>query len=213
MFGQTRWSPIEDMFNFQREADRLFNELWNESRTYPARPAQVANPNPFQVHTSEDNWRLEIPCPASIRRMCRLRSPAARFASTPSRTAAGTTANSGRPDHCRAAIPGSGPRERDASARPARADAAAEGQCQAAAHSDRRRRRVTEAVDHRVTGTRRTGRTSAGPCAALRGAKHQPSTRRSADARDRPLVDRRGARSARRLHQYERQREAARRVP
>ena len=63
MFGQTRWSPIEDMFNFQREADRLFNELWNESRTYPARPAQVANPNPFQVHTSEDNWRLEIPMP------------------------------------------------------------------------------------------------------------------------------------------------------
>jgi len=60
MFGQTRWSPFEDMFSFQREADRLFNQFWNEL------PARAARPNatyPFQVHTSEDSWRLEIPLP------------------------------------------------------------------------------------------------------------------------------------------------------
>ena len=188
MFGQTRWSPIEDMFNFQREADRLFNELWNESRTYPSRPAQTANPN---VHTSEDNWRLEIPMPGI--------DPAhvsIEVAGSSIRIHA--EQNGGRhdgeqryrPDHRRAAIPRSGPRERDASARPAGADAAAEGQCQAAAHSDRRRRRVTEAVDHRITGTRRTGRTSAGRCAALRRCETPTihTSVRNGDDRDTPTL-------------------------
>ena len=61
MFGQTRWSPFEDMFSFQREADRLFNQFWSE---LPARSARPAPPTyPFQVHTNEDSWRLEIPMP------------------------------------------------------------------------------------------------------------------------------------------------------
>jgi HSP20 family protein len=59
MFGQTRWSPFEDIFNFQREADRLFNQFWNE---LPARSGQSVT-HPFQVYTTEDSWRLEIPLP------------------------------------------------------------------------------------------------------------------------------------------------------
>lgn len=59
MFGQKRWSPLEDIFNFQREADRLFNQFWNE---LPARSARSVA-TPFQVYTTEDSWRLEIPLP------------------------------------------------------------------------------------------------------------------------------------------------------
>ena len=54
MFATTRFSPFEDIFNFQREADRLFNQLWDEL---------PAAGHPFQVHTTNENWRLEIPMP------------------------------------------------------------------------------------------------------------------------------------------------------
>jgi hypothetical protein len=27
MFGLTRWSPFEDVFNFQKEVDRVFNQF------------------------------------------------------------------------------------------------------------------------------------------------------------------------------------------
>jgi HSP20 family protein len=60
MFGQTRWNSFEDIFNFQRDADRLFNQLWNE---LPARSNRPAVSYPFQVHTSPDNWQIEIPMP------------------------------------------------------------------------------------------------------------------------------------------------------
>jgi HSP20 family protein len=60
MFGQSRWSPFEDIFNFHREADRLFNHFLNELPARSVRP--VVNPS-FQVHTTEDSWRLEIPMP------------------------------------------------------------------------------------------------------------------------------------------------------
>ena len=59
MFNQSRWSPFEDIFNFQREADRLFNQFWNE---LPARSVRSVT-NPFQVYTTEDSWRLAIPMP------------------------------------------------------------------------------------------------------------------------------------------------------
>ena len=36
MFGLTRWSPFEDMFNFQREVDRLFNQFWSDLPTRAA---------------------------------------------------------------------------------------------------------------------------------------------------------------------------------
>jgi HSP20 family protein len=60
MFGVTRWSPFQDIFNFQRDADRLFNELWSD---LPVQSARSAATYPFQVYTSEDNWRVEIPMP------------------------------------------------------------------------------------------------------------------------------------------------------
>jgi HSP20 family molecular chaperone IbpA len=60
MFGQTRSNPFEDIFNFQREAERLFDQFWADVPTRPVRP----NLNyPFQVHTAEDGWRVEIPMP------------------------------------------------------------------------------------------------------------------------------------------------------
>ena len=59
MFGQTRWNPFDDIFNFHREADRIFNQFWNDLPTRRANPAQV----PFQVHTNDDGWRLDIPMP------------------------------------------------------------------------------------------------------------------------------------------------------
>lgn len=60
MFSQTRWSPFEDIFNFQREADRFFNQFLSD---VPARSARSTAGYPFQVHTAEDSWRVEIPMP------------------------------------------------------------------------------------------------------------------------------------------------------
>lgn len=59
MFGMTRWSPFDDVFNFQREVDRLFNQFWSD---LPTRTA--ANPaTSFQVSTTEDGWRIDVPMP------------------------------------------------------------------------------------------------------------------------------------------------------
>jgi HSP20 family protein len=58
MFGETRFAV--DIFNFQREADRVFNQLWNE---LPSRSDRTTLSYPFQVHTSSDSWRLDIPMP------------------------------------------------------------------------------------------------------------------------------------------------------
>ena len=62
MFAPNRFSPFEDIFNFQREADRIFNQLWNE---LPARSARPAPPTEhrFRVDTTNENWRLKIPMP------------------------------------------------------------------------------------------------------------------------------------------------------
>lgn len=59
MFGLTRRSPFEDLFNFQREMDRLFNQFWSD---LPARTAG-APATAFQVHTSKDGWRIDVPLP------------------------------------------------------------------------------------------------------------------------------------------------------
>ncbi len=58
MFGQTRWNPINDIFNFHREADRMFNQFWNELPT-----RRIDAPAPFRVHTNDDGWRLDVPMP------------------------------------------------------------------------------------------------------------------------------------------------------
>ena len=59
MFGQTRWSPFEDVFNFQREVDRFFNQFWSD---LPTRTAATASPS-FQVNSTDDGWRIDVPMP------------------------------------------------------------------------------------------------------------------------------------------------------
>jgi len=59
MFGLTRWNPVEDVFSFQREVDRLFNQFWND---LPTRTEAGRSPS-FQVNTTEDGWRIDVPLP------------------------------------------------------------------------------------------------------------------------------------------------------
>jgi HSP20 family protein len=59
MFGLTRWNSFDDVFNFQREVDRLFNQFWSD---LPTRTAAGASPS-FQVNTTEDGWRIDVPMP------------------------------------------------------------------------------------------------------------------------------------------------------
>lgn len=59
MFGLTRWNRIDDMFNFQQEFDRLFNQFWSD---LPARTAERPAAS-FQVHTNNDGWRVDVPLP------------------------------------------------------------------------------------------------------------------------------------------------------
>jgi HSP20 family protein len=57
MFGLTRWNAIDDVFNFQREVDRLFNQFWSD---LPTRTAAGHSPS-FQVNGTDDGWRIDIP--------------------------------------------------------------------------------------------------------------------------------------------------------
>ena len=59
MFGLTRWNPFDEIFNVQRDVERMFDNFWNE---LPARTAGSSNGG-FQVKTSDDGWRIEIPIP------------------------------------------------------------------------------------------------------------------------------------------------------
>jgi HSP20 family protein len=59
MFGLTRWDPVDDVFGFQREVDRLFNRFWND---LPSRTAAGQSPS-FQVNTTDDGWRIDVPLP------------------------------------------------------------------------------------------------------------------------------------------------------
>ena len=59
MFGLTRLNPFEDVFNFQREVDRLFNQFWSD---LPTRTAAGASPS-FQVNATDDGWRIDVPMP------------------------------------------------------------------------------------------------------------------------------------------------------
>jgi HSP20 family protein len=58
MFGN-RWNQFDDVFNFQREVDRLFNQFWSD---LPTRTAVGSSPS-FHVNTTDDGWRLEVPMP------------------------------------------------------------------------------------------------------------------------------------------------------
>jgi HSP20 family protein len=59
MFGLTRWSPVDDVFNFQREVDRLFNQFWND---LPTRTAAGQSPS-FQVNSTDEAWHIDVPLP------------------------------------------------------------------------------------------------------------------------------------------------------
>jgi HSP20 family protein len=60
MFG-TRWNSFDDVFNFQREVDRLFNQFWSD---LPTRTATATGPSPlFHVNQTDDGWRVDVPLP------------------------------------------------------------------------------------------------------------------------------------------------------
>ena len=59
MFGLTRWNSFDDVFNFQREVDRLFNQFWSD---LPTRTAAASSPS-FQVNATDDGWRVDVPMP------------------------------------------------------------------------------------------------------------------------------------------------------
>ena len=56
----TRWNRVDDVFAFQHEVDRLFNQFWSE---LPTRPTAANSSPSFQVNASEDGWRIDIPIP------------------------------------------------------------------------------------------------------------------------------------------------------
>jgi HSP20 family protein len=58
MLNLNRWSPLDEVFNFQREVDRVFNQFWND---LPNRAA--GTPGSFQVNTTDDGWCIEVPLP------------------------------------------------------------------------------------------------------------------------------------------------------
>jgi HSP20 family protein len=62
MYGSNRWNSFDDVFNFQREVDRLFNQFWSDLPTRNATPAAGSSPS-FQVHTTDDGWRIDVPMP------------------------------------------------------------------------------------------------------------------------------------------------------
>ncbi len=59
MFGLTRWNSFDDVFNFQREMDRVFNQFWSD---LPTRTAAGSTPS-FQVNATDEGWRVDVPLP------------------------------------------------------------------------------------------------------------------------------------------------------
>ena len=59
MFGLSRWNSIDDVFNFQREVDRLFNQFWSD---LPDRTA-AGQSTSFQANATEDGWNIDVPLP------------------------------------------------------------------------------------------------------------------------------------------------------
>lgn len=59
MFRLTRFTPYDELFSFQREMDRLFNQFWTD---LPARTAS-APATAFQARQTPDGWSIEVPLP------------------------------------------------------------------------------------------------------------------------------------------------------
>ena len=62
MFGLTRWNSFDDVFNFQRDVDRLFNQFWSDLPTRTAAGPASTSPS-FNVNQTEDGWRVDVPLP------------------------------------------------------------------------------------------------------------------------------------------------------
>ena len=62
MFGLTRWNSVDDVFNFQRDVDRLFNQFWSDLPTRTAAGPPSSSPS-FHVNQTEDGWRVDVPLP------------------------------------------------------------------------------------------------------------------------------------------------------
>lgn len=60
MFRLTRRNPVEDVFDFQREVDGLFNQLWND---LPTRAATASTSPSIQVNTTDDGWLIDVAMP------------------------------------------------------------------------------------------------------------------------------------------------------
>ena len=58
----TRWNRGDDVFAFQREVDRLFNQFWSDLPTRTSNATNGASPS-FLVNATEDGWRIDIPIP------------------------------------------------------------------------------------------------------------------------------------------------------
>lgn len=59
MFRMTQVTPYDELFSFQREVDRLFNQFWTD---LPSRTAS-APATAFQAAATDDGWRIEVPMP------------------------------------------------------------------------------------------------------------------------------------------------------
>src|SRR4026208_508776 len=63
MSGLTRWNSFDDVFNFQREVDRLFNQFWSDLPTPTATASATGSSPSFQVNATDDGWRIDVPMP------------------------------------------------------------------------------------------------------------------------------------------------------
>jgi HSP20 family protein len=60
MFGLTRWNSFDDVFAFQREVDRLFNQFWTDLPTR-TNAAWLPSSASFRVNSTADGWHVEVP--------------------------------------------------------------------------------------------------------------------------------------------------------
>ena len=59
MLGLTRLNRVDDVFNFQREVDRIFNQFWSDLPSQTARNSSAT----FHVNATSDGWRIDVPLP------------------------------------------------------------------------------------------------------------------------------------------------------
>jgi hypothetical protein len=53
MFGSNRRNSFDDVFSFQREMDRVFNQFWNELPTRTAAPPSPSPSSSLQVTATD----------------------------------------------------------------------------------------------------------------------------------------------------------------